>query len=299
MPKFSVMFARFPFKGVEHPDVTDWLVTTVLKAKADPRISDVYRCKVDDTPITASRNRAAMEAQKRGADFLVMIDSDMKPDYLLGQDPLAKPFWDHAFNFVIGHYGRGPCVVGVPYCGPPPHENVYVFRFANRQSNHPNPDWQLNQFSREESAQRTGFEQVGALPTGLVLVDMRAFGAIAHPYFDYEWVGDQPPCPHCHQAIPGPRAYRASTEDVYWSRNLNLAGVPQYCFWDAWAVHHKSKEVGKPELQTIDNIRGEFVEAVRRGQDSRERVLVVGESRLEVPTHDRVIITPNGQAVRA
>ncbi len=285
MPKFSILFCRFPFFNSEVPDSSDWMIDTILKAKADPRIGRIGRYRVDDTPITASRNRALKKAAEQGFDFTCMIDADMNPDaylaanpYRLGTDPLAKPFWDTAFDFAIKHHG--PCTIFAPYCGPPPHENIYVFRWANRQSDHPDPgaDMRLEQFAREEASQRTGIEHVGGGPTGLILIDMRAIARLPMPWFDYDW--DDAPC----------NSKRASTEDVFFTRNLNLVDVPQYCTWDCWAGHWKRKCVGKPTLLTSAAVKENFRQAVLANHKPGERLLMVGEGTDDEPFIKRALL---------
>lgn len=260
------MFARFPFGACDHPDTTDWMIQTVIKAKSDPRIDKVLHTREDGTPITMKRNLVCKRALQQGADFLLMLDSDMAPDMLVGRDPTAKPFWDTSLTFLIEH--RKPAVIAAPYCGPPPWENMFVFKFANRQSDHPNVDIIIDQFTREEGAQRAGIEEVAALPTGLILIDVRALRSIwdasKKPWFDYEYKDAE-----CSEL--------ATTEDVFFSRNLNLAGVPQFCNWDSWAGHWKRKKVGKPVLLTSDAVREGYKEAILRGTRSDERLVMIGE----------------------
>jgi len=242
MPKFNIAIARFPYKKEENSTVADWLVSTVLDMKRDDRIGNIARIILDDTPITMTRNKAVENARKTNSDYLFMIDSDMAPDLYFGKDPSAKQFWKTAFDFAVKH--EGPCAVAAPYCGPPPHENIYVFRWQNMQSDCPDDSEVgrvLEQFTRSECATRTGIEQVAALPTGLILFDMRAFDHLDHPYFEYEWKDEK-------------MAEKASTEDVVLTRNLALVGVKQYCAWDCWAGHWKLKCVGKPHLQTEESV---------------------------------------------
>lgn len=259
MPKHNVMFARFPYKRAEEPEVADWLLSTVLKAKRDSRIGEVFSIKLDDTPITMTRNLAVEKAKSAGADLLLMLDSDMVPDLPI---PGAKPFWDTSLDFVLSH--QGPSVIAAPYCGPPPVENVYVFQWRKFQSDHPGADWKLDQFTREEAAYRAGIERVAALPTGLILIDMRIFSTLKPPYFYYEWEDET-------------ESRKGSTEDVAFTRDLSMAGVPVYCNWDAWAGHVKYKVVGKPELVHVDMIREKYREALQRGLSSDDRVVMVGD----------------------
>jgi hypothetical protein len=283
--KLNVMFARFPYGGnggtsSEVPDIGDWLVETVLKMKADPRVGEIFRFRRSDTPIPMTRNLAVQEAKAAGADLLLMIDSDQAPDCeLLEGDPAAKPFWDTSFDFVYQRKMHGlVTVVGAPYCGPPPLENVYVFRWANWQTDLPesDPDWRIEGFSREEAAGMAGIGPAAALPTGLILYDMDAFQHVPHPRFYYEYEGDGKECEHCGQRKPGPQSSKASTEDVTSTRDQALlcqevlGYSPLFVNWDAWAGHWKPKRVRKPRPVTLDQIGTNYREAVLRGRRSDE-----------------------------
>jgi len=257
----SVFFGRFPFGGVDHPDTTDWLLQTFLKARADPRISHVLHSRLDDTPITMSRNSMVQRARQVKADYLVMIDSDMSPDLPY---PGSKPFWDTSLDFLLQHHG--PAIIAAPYCGPPPLENLYVFQWANWQTDHPNKDRRLEQYTREQAATLGGIQRAGAVPTGLILIDMRVFERMEPPYFYYEYT-DQT------------HSKKASTEDVTFSRDAGLCGIPLYCNWDAWAGHWKKKRVGKPVLTTVDEVRKDFHAAFERNFQSNERLVILGEGR--------------------
>jgi len=249
VPKVSILFARFPYGGNESYQSANWMIETIVKAKADPRICSVDHMEVNDTPITMSRNRVLKACLDRKIDLVCMLDSDMHPDLYKGTRN-AVPFWDTSLDFVLNH--DGPSVIGAPYCGPPPVENIYVFRWANQQSDHPNPDLKIEQYSREEAAVRTGIEEVAALPTGLILIDMRAISRLKPAWFDYEY--EDPPF----------NTKKATTEDVFFTRNLSLAGVPQYVNWSAWAGHIKQKTVGMPQFLGADQVRKEFRDALTR-----------------------------------
>lgn len=271
MSKFNVMIARFPGGACDHPDTTDWLVETVLKAKKDPRIGRVLRWRKDDTPITMSRNLCLEVAKRNDIDVVCMIDSDMNPDaYLPGNDnglyadPGAKPFWDTSLDFLLAH--PQPCIVAAPYCGRPPHENVFVFQWQNLQSGHPNTDLSLEQFKREEAARMAGIQEVAALPTGLILIHTGVLQGLKPPHFYYEWTDET-------------ESEKASTEDVTFTRDVSLAGYPIYCNWDAWAGHHKRKCVGKPVALSVDDVREQMREAVLNNRARAERLIMVNEGK--------------------
>ena len=109
-----------------------------------------------------------------------MIDSDMQPDHISKEIPSVKPFWDSSFDYWWEHHHQGPMLIAAPYVGPAPSECPYIFKWKNRESDHPNPDWQLEMFSREQAAERAGFEEVPALPTGLIFIDMRVFSGFQY-----------------------------------------------------------------------------------------------------------------------
>jgi hypothetical protein len=243
MKKMKVMFTRFPGGGMDRAEVTDWLVDSVVEAKLDPRVEDdIYNWRLTDTPITMSRNRCIEVALKEGIDFLVMVDNDMAPDlYSPGRseyhNPEAKHFYASAFDFLYQRRetGEAPAVIGAPYCGPSPHENIFVFQWRVLETNCPSNGTRisLQQFTREQAAIMTGIQEVGALATGLIMIDMECIKNIAPPYFYYEWTDEK-------------KTEKASTEDVTFTRDLSLNGVPQFCNWDSWAGHWKPKCVGMP-----------------------------------------------------
>lgn len=245
--KFNVGLVTFSYGGnggisSEVPDIREWMVPLVADLSKDPRVDQIRIWNLADTPITMTRNRAVLQARQSGVDVLVMVDSDMKPD--LG-GPDAKPFFQSSFDFLVKHYHKGPCVIGAPYCGPPPHECVYVFRWQNMSSHSPSPDFQLEMYDRHTAVKMAGIQECAALPTGLIMYDMRAFALTEpkttedKPWFYYEWRDQY-------------AADKASTEDVTMTRDLSLVGTqklgynPVYCNWDAWAGHWKPKCVGKP-----------------------------------------------------
>jgi hypothetical protein len=280
----------------EHPDIRQWAVETILKMKADPRVGQIFEYTVADTPITMTRNRAVVEARRRGAHVLIMVDSDQSPNKHRN-DPGFKPFWDVAFTEIYNHYQAGPLVIGAPYCGPPDgSENVYVFQWDDLGDRASETCVQLNQYTRAQAAIMSGVQECAALPTGLIMYDMRAFDLIEptgrerrliledvqagklsiekaarelhQGWFYYEWT-DQT------------ASEKASTEDVTNTRDISLAGMrvlgynPVRCAWDSWVGHHKPWNVGKPKRTTVEQISSMFAHAVENGDSIRERIVNV------------------------
>ncbi len=294
MQKFKVAIARFPASGWEHTACVEWLMHIVVQLKKDPRISDVLSIKPGGhTPITMLRNKAVVDAKASGANYLLMIDSDMHPDLPY---PGAKPFWETAWEFMLrrreidaqrksGKYvpplpeeppdamivwnkGRPelpPATIAAPYCGPPPDEFCYVFRLVDRETSNPNPDFSLEMISRDMAAISSGIQQVDALPTGLILYDMRVFDVLPPPWYCYEYPDET-------------QSEKATTEDVYQTRNASMLGLPQYVLWDAWAGHNKTKMVGKPQIIHRDQVHKSLRDAVLRGADRGDSLIIMGDT---------------------
>lgn len=280
--KLDVFFAFFSYGGNssvagQHPLIRRWFAETVLEMRQDPRVGAMIQVDYSDTPIPMMRNRAVAAAQAAQADLLVMLDSDNVPDV----EPGGKPFWDTSFDFAYRHWAKGPVAVAAPYTGPPPHENIFVFRWANFETGNPDPDLRLEQYGREEAAHMAGIHPAAAAATGLILFDMRLFGLYPGPYFYYEYEEEGQACPQCGRRRPGPQTHKASTEDVTMTRDLNLLARemlgynPVHCNWDSWAGHAKVKITGKPRVITTDQIGEIYKETIRRNLSSQEKLVFV------------------------
>jgi hypothetical protein len=262
--KAKLMIARFPGSNQEDPESTDLYVDLVRRAEKDPRISETLLWKMSDTPITMSRNRCLKEAALLGVDYVIMLDADM------GMEAGEKPFYETAMNFLFGR--SAPALVAAPYCGPAPNSCVYVFTWRNLENPgmRCNDDFQLRMFEREEVYNRKGIEPVAALPTGLMLIDMRLITGFTNPktnkhvqlpppWFKYEWTDKF-------------ETDKSSTEDVYFSRNASLIGCENFVTWDCWHTHYKRHAVHKPQP-----INAEFVTLSLKAAEQRpnEQLLIL------------------------
>lgn len=293
--KLRVMLSTFSYGGnggfaSTHPAISEWMVRTTMAASKDERIEGFYHADFVDTPITMTRNLAVQTAKESGADVLVMCDSDQHPDLYLSQFSDAKPFFKSSFDFLYDHYEKGPVVIGSPYCGPPVEvENVYVFQWLNRITGNADDDYKLEAYTREQASMMAGIQECGALPTGLIMYDMRAFDLVAHPYFYYEYVGDGDECEHCGCRKPGPQSQKGSTEDVTATRDISLGGIlqlgynPVFCNWDAWAGHYKPKCVGKPIIVKADNVAKKMRDRVLQGHHTRDVIAPVDFTKNDPP----------------
>lgn len=262
MRTFDVMVAQFPGNNQLHPASSGWVTATALKMKECPRIRSIVPWRMSDTPITMVRNLCVKQALRRNIDYLLMIDSDMEPD----SEPGGKPFWDVAWEFMVRRrteefvWERSvkagdfpslererfmrypPATIAAPYCGAPPNEDVCVLEWQSIPHQAGKVTAKLGLVPRSDAATREGIQEVAALATGLILYDMRVFKNLPKPWFDYEWDDEE-------------RSKKASTEDVYQTRNASLLGMPQYVAWDCWAAHHKLSRVTKPQAITPADMR--------------------------------------------
>lgn len=268
-----------------HPDVAVWLARLMVQLREDKRIECVILDTESDTPVTMCRNNAVLKARKANCDLLLSCDSDQSP--LKHQhDPWYKPFWDEAFRTIDEHYDKGPLVVGAPYCGPPNGEELcYVFYFDNLGDHGEDSRFKLCMYPRTIAATMTGVQPCAALPTGMILCDMRIFDVLepsqrdrktvltelaqkkltveqaerelTEGWFYYEWRN-------------GYAAEKISTEDVAFSRDVSIIGSiklgynPLRCAWDSWVGHHKPWNVGKPSPYSVEQVGT----AVKRALDS-------------------------------
>lgn len=291
----NVFFSWYPYgsnggTSSEVPAIRNWWARTYQKVKSDKRIGAVFSNDLSDTPITMTRNAAVLEARKAGADVLVMCDSDQHPDLLVGEDPSAKPFWDSSFDFLYERKTQGKVTcVGAPYCGPPPIENCYCFRWENWETNGAELGARIEAYSRHEAARMAGIHPAAALPTGLIMFDMKLFEVtdpihefkrlcqiyprdvaekLTHSWFYYEWEDIY-------------AAKKGSTEDVTCTRDMGLLAQMKlgydvlFCNWDAWAGHYKPKCVGKPAVVTSDMVNDKYKTAVLEGRHSQEQIVEV------------------------
>lgn len=249
--KVKVCIYRFPYGHQEHSTTVNWLMNSLFLLHTHPRVDSVFSEIIADTPVDMSRNRAIRHALDNQIDFAIFLDSDMYPDYEQACNVRlkeAQPFLPGALDFALQH--DGPCCVGAPYCCAPPSEDVLVMRWRQQETNDPDGALKLDKFTREEAIDRIGMEEVAALATGMLLIDMRCIEAIPAPWFSYQWADAE-------------RTKKSGTEDVVFTRDLSLAGIPQYCYWNAWAGHWKLKLVTRPVGLPITAVPERMAQAVR------------------------------------
>jgi predicted O-methyltransferase YrrM len=288
-PKVKVLITLFAYSGNGGipgtiPEIAVWLAETAVKLAKDERVAHVATATLCDTPITMTRNRAIKMAQEGGFDMVLMLDSDNEPDGYFGKCPNAKRFMDVGFDFAYDRLVQGkPTVIAAPYCGPPPHpigggegEVPYLFEWINDSSEEKVFGYRLHRLNRNEAARMSGIQPVAALPTGVCLFTVSAFVGMSTPYFAYEMNADH--------------TDKQSTEDVYATRNISLFWHTQinedvvFAACDSWALHHKVKKVGRPELLSMNavhkDLQERYLESAGMGEKLAEIDFTEGKAEM-------------------
>jgi hypothetical protein len=311
--KLNVMFSFFPYGGNggcanEHPNIRSWFATTLTACNKDQRIGEIIARDYSDTPIPMMRNRAVVEARTAKADVLVMVDSDQHPDLYLGQEVSAEPFFESSFDFLYKRKCKGlVTTIGAPYCGPPPGECVYVFKWENYESANPNVDHRLEMYGRDEASIMSGIHPAAALPTGCIMFDMEMFN-VTDPHHEYVALMKRYGDKRLAEAMTKPWFYyeykdiyqseKASTEDVTASRDMVLCAYAKlgyntmFANWNAWAGHWKPKCVGKPVSLSSDSINSKYAAAVHSGRKDHHTMMDIGQLNFD----KTVIAEKNGKA---
>jgi len=246
---WRMMLARFPYGGTERTEIVDWVASAALWAHKQPDIEGELKLwKIDDTPITMSRNRAVETAIQHAIDILVLIDSDMAPDI-----DKAHPFLPHAFDFIKSRWHEVPTIISAPYCTAGPDYLPIMGRWRTHKDGF---EVKAELYNREEAEALRGIQECSLQGTGLMALDMRIFtgfeqrdGTVVKlppPWFYYEYTTEN-------------NAWKASTEDMVFTRNATLLFAKHdmtigYVDWDAWAYHVKTQFVGKPHTLNIRTV---------------------------------------------
>lgn len=189
--------------------------------------------QVNVVPAPCARNRAVRDARQAGADYLLMVDDDMAPEFA---------FFPAALAFLREH--PGPAVVGAPYTSGSPKEDVMCFEWRSPESGTPAVRWKIERIAREDAARRTGIQRVDNIGTGCVLYDLLAFEKVKPPFYNYR--------------LDAEGTVAVESEDCHLHRRLATAGVPIFADWDHWAGHWKPKCCGRPVPLRQEQIDSEY-----------------------------------------
>ena len=179
--------------------------------------------------IPAARNSLVEEARRRGMTHLLMLDPDMALNAYQKMQP--SPWFPAFWRFALENPG---CVLAAPYCGrgneDPP---VQVWRGGTSEAARQRVSW-------DEAARATGWEQVSAVGTGLMLIDMAVFDRILRPYF-------------MDRYYDGNYTRLDYTPDIWFCERCADAGIPVWVNWDCWVGHWQNQMVPCPRSGTTRN----------------------------------------------
>lgn len=226
---FKLMVGRPVGLGSEKTDVGTFLMELAIFACHYNRIGELCESESISSRILLNRNIIAQEAINQKCDFLLMIDPDMSPDhYTKGENKRAqaKSFLQTSFQHMMDNpFG----VIAAPACSERPKRLTNVFLT--------NPDGSGRRMTYSETRERLrepAIEQVHAIGTGLILIHVPIFTVLTHPYFDDVYANVE-------------KTELSLSQDVYFTQNCHMAGVPVWCNWYAWAGHIKDEPLGAPE----------------------------------------------------
>lgn len=278
--KFRVAIAVFTYGGSScaewlRPEIAEWFVDAAMYCRDEPRISElVGPISIATTPLSYGRNLAFKKAREAGADFLLMMDNDLKPDSRVGLDSRARPFLPAAFNFLADRYHLGPHVVAGPYmCVDDGAAKLHAYRTVSRLGIDKTDPAELDMaaVTRHEAAISTGFEPMVSSIIGWSLSDIRVKDLLGPTGFHHEYDD--------HHEV------RVGTEDLSATRDMVLAaqakGLPHplYMNWDGWAGHYKVVMIDKPQVLEVDTAVRSMRAAIEHATEKDVHRVYVDEQR--------------------
>jgi hypothetical protein len=230
----KILLARVIRGGWERREIGFALAKWVAWCAANGH--EIIIADPDQEPTPAARN-AMVECARAGAfDLLIMIDGDIIPNLewfefaVTWFDPTDFGHPRENAAAIIRRRNEGIHVIGSPYCGGPPNYEVQAMDLKYKSDGFLAL---MQRVEREDAKNRIRLMQVGAVGTGLIAIDVRAFDLIEPPYFAYTYADE--------------RETIAGTEDFYFCDKLHRAGGKIFMAWDYWSGHSKPVMIQKPE----------------------------------------------------
>jgi hypothetical protein len=111
------------------------------------------------------------------------------------------------------------------------------------------------------------------------MIALKCLEALPPPWFRYEWKDEY-------------EDQKASTEDVFFTRNAGMIGAQKwgtpivFCQWSSWAGHYKQKMVGKPTVLRVEQVSEMYSNAVKQNISAYDKIEYIGyknDGTLETP----------------
>ncbi len=222
------------------PSVAHWLFFLGYRiGRVHPEITHVTLSEAGNWRVDTCRNVCVADARRAQATQLLFLDPDMALDYYAFRgDPGAKFWWPEAWEFIREQ--PEPCVAAVPYCGGRNQELVHVFRPGL-----PEEGRETVRLLPDEAARLTGWQRVGAVGTGCMLIDMRVFDILDRwekaPFFKDQYDEDSD---WRHTAI-------TQSQDLYFCQRCRRAEIPIWVNFSCWSAHHQPHLAHRPPDPTL------------------------------------------------
>lgn len=225
--KYKLCIGKSVGDQTEHTRFSNWSSMFCWKlGRHEPRIETVFIYSAPSPRILLNRNMIVEAAINGGADFLLMVDPDMEPDYLsVRGENGAFDFWRSSFGFMLQNPG---CVIGAPALSGHPSYEPNVWRLSPEGI-------PVKVTPREAARQKPCIEEVFAIGSGLMLIDLSIFSRLPQPWFDDIYEDKK-------------KTKLKISQDFYFCRSCGRAEIPVLCNWAAWSRHWKYQPVERPEL---------------------------------------------------
>ena len=211
--KYKVAICRNTHEGSHRSEVANFVSHAWRQRFTDPKLSE----KIDElidvpiqyTPADVALNLLVETCQLNRVDFMFVVDGAASP---------RQEFFKVAFDYLSR--ASTPSVLGCPWMNA--KGEIEVYRLAREHTS--DPEFVLvglERYSRAEAFTRTGIEQAASIGVNCIAYDMRVFGKIKQPYYQF--------------------AYNENHTDVLESpemalhRRLIESGVPISVHWGLWS----------------------------------------------------------------
>lgn len=231
---YRLTVARLTGFQTECPDIGTWMGDWGIRLRVHPDVDSVDSFNVSNVRIGMCRNKCVEHARQVGSTHILWIDPDMAIDRYVQRDHedrvfgRAKPWWDTAWDFVKKHPFA---VAAAPYAGKLPERPIHVF--VKNEAD------QLVRVRHEDVKMLTGWTQVAAIGSGLMLTDIRIFDRLEQPYFKDTFTDRTETQLH-------------HSQDIFFSARCELAQIPIYINWDCPCGHWQPTVVEMPGWEKSD-----------------------------------------------
>ena len=197
------------------PELATWLMELAFKIASAGDI-DIVSIQGQNWRVPMLRNKAVQDAREAGCQYMLMVDPDAVPDRYGGS------FWSEAWPLIQQHPAQ---VLASPAVGPYPDRLVNVFKRHQGK---------LHRLSHK-ATELSGWHEVDAVGTHLMLVGMEVFDRIEPPYFHDIYTD-------------AAETELVQTQDVYFCEKVRAADMKVMVNFSCWSGHWQNSIVDPPGM---------------------------------------------------